>query len=33
MKNVHNDLQIIEHDPLARGKPVNRHRPEGVVLS
>jgi len=33
MKNVDNDLQIIEHDPLACGKPVNRYRPEGMVLS
>ena len=33
VKNVDNDLQIIEHNPLARGKPVNRHGPEGMVLS
>jgi len=33
MKNVDNDLQIIEHDPLACGKPVNRHRPDGMILS
>ncbi len=26
MKNVHDHLQIIEHDPLAGGEPVNRHR-------
>jgi hypothetical protein len=33
VKNVDNDLQIIEHDPLACGKPVNRHRAHGMVLS
>lgn len=25
MKHVHNDLHVIEHDPLARRKSVNRH--------
>ena len=33
MKDVDNDLQIIEHDPLAGGKPVNRHGSNGMVLS
>jgi hypothetical protein len=33
MKNVDNHLQIIEHDPLACGKPVSRHGPDGMVLS
>ena len=33
MKNVDDHLQIIEHDPLACGKPVNCHRPHGMVLS
>ncbi len=33
MENVDNDLQIIEHDPLACRKTVNRHRPHGVVFS
>ncbi len=32
MKNVHHDLQIIEHDPLAGGKSVNRHRSRRVLL-
>jgi hypothetical protein len=27
---VHDDLQIIEHDPLAAGKPVDRGRFDGV---
>jgi hypothetical protein len=26
MKNVHHHLQIIEHDPLAGRKSINRHR-------
>ena len=33
MKDVDDDLQIIEHDPLAAGEPVNRHGPNGMVLS
>jgi hypothetical protein len=33
MKDVDNDLQVIEHDPLAGGKPVNRHGSNGMVLS
>jgi len=31
MKNVDNHLQIIEHDPLACGKPVQSPRPDGMV--
>ena len=26
MKNVHDDLEIIEHHPLTRWKSVNRYR-------
>ena len=33
MENVNNNLQIIEHDPLARWKAVNRHRANCMVLS
>jgi hypothetical protein len=33
VKNVDNNLQIIEHNPLACGKPVNRHGSHGMVLS
>ena len=33
VKNVDNDLQIIEHDPLAGRKTVNRDRSNGMVLS
>jgi hypothetical protein len=33
MKDVDNDLQIIEHDPLADWKSVNRHGSNGMVLS
>jgi len=33
MKDMDNDLQIIEHDPLAGWKPVNRHGSNGMVLS
>ncbi len=33
MKDVDNDLQVIQHDPLAGGKPVNRHRSNGMILS
>ena len=33
MKNVHNHLQIIDHDPLAGRKTVNRHGSNGMVLS
>ena len=32
MKNVDNDLQIIEYDPLARRKSVNGNRPDGMVF-
>lgn len=33
MKNVHDHLQVIEHNPLAGGKPINRHRFDPVILS
>jgi hypothetical protein len=33
VKNVDNDLQVIEHDPLACGKPVDRHGPHGMIFS
>ena len=33
MKNVDNDLQVIEHDPLAGWKPINRYGANGMILS
>jgi hypothetical protein len=33
VKNVDNDLQIVEHDPLAGWKSVDSYRPYGMVLS
>ena len=33
MKNVDNNLQIIEHDPLACRKTVNGYGPHGMILS
>jgi hypothetical protein len=33
VKDMDNNLQIIEHDPLAGRKSVNRHRSKGMVLS
>ena len=33
MKNVDNDLQIIEHDPLAGRKPIDRYGSNGMILS
>ena len=33
VKDMDNYLQIIEHDPLAGWKPVNRHGSNGMVLS
>jgi hypothetical protein len=33
MKDVDNDLQIIEYDPLTGRKPVNRHGSNRMVLS
>jgi len=32
MKNVDDDLQVIEHDPLAGRKSVNRHGPNPMIL-
>ncbi len=32
MKHVHDDLQVIEHDPLTRRESVNRRGPRLVVL-
>jgi hypothetical protein len=31
MKNVHDDLHVIEHDPLARGKSVDGNRAHAMV--
>jgi len=33
MKNVDNNLQEVEHHPLAGGKSINRYRPNRMVLS
>src|SRR5205809_5822267 len=33
MKNVDNNLQEVEHDPLAGGKSINRYRPNRMLLS
>ncbi len=33
VKNVDNDLQIIEHHPLTAWKAVDRHRANRMVLS
>ena len=33
MKDVDNDLEVIENDPLAGWEPVNRHGSNRVVLS
>lgn len=33
MKNVHDHLQVIEHDPLAGGESIDRHRFDPVILS
>ncbi len=32
MKNVDDDLQVIEHNPLAGRKSVNRHGPNRMIL-
>ena len=32
MKNVHNDLHIIEHDPLARREAIHGNRPHALVF-
>ena len=32
MKYVHDHLHVVEHDPLARGETVQRHRSNSVVL-
>jgi hypothetical protein len=31
-EDVHDDLHVIEHDPLARREPVHRHRANTVVV-
>jgi hypothetical protein len=31
MKDVHDDLHVIEHDPLACGKSVNGNRADAVI--
>jgi len=33
MENVDDHLQVIEHDPLAGRKPVDRHRSNRMVLA
>jgi hypothetical protein len=33
MKDVDNDLQIVEHDPLTRWKPVNCYGSNRMVFS
>ncbi len=33
VKDVNHYLQVVEHDPLAGWKSVNRHRSNGMVLS
>ena len=32
MKDVDNDLQIIEHDPLTGGKPVSLHGSNALIF-
>jgi hypothetical protein len=32
MEDVDHDLEIIEHDPLARGESVNRRRAQTVIF-
>jgi hypothetical protein len=32
VKNVHHHLQVIEHDPLARGKTIHRRRADVMVV-
>jgi hypothetical protein len=32
MKDVDHHLQVIEHDPLARRKSIDRHRPDFMFL-
>ncbi len=33
VEDVNHYLQVIEHDPLARRKSVNRHRSNGMILA
>jgi len=32
MENVHNYLEVIQHDPLARGETVDRRCPDAMIL-